>query len=530
MSPSQPGSINKVLPTWQPYMKCSIDLPSLSSIDWPPLNPPTHPPIPPSLATTTDWEGWLAQYYPGYVAHPFAPRHRALWAWVWTIELGVRPAPFIGIWPRGGAKSTSAELGCVALASRRARRYGWYLSETQDQADDHVANVASALEHAGFDRAVNKYGTSKGWRRNRVRTPDYTLDALGLDTARRGAKLDAQRPDHLIIDDVDGELDTAETTDKKIRVITRKLLPAGTPDLAVLGIQNTVHPDSIFARFVDGRADFLSDRIVSGPEVALLNFDADTDYDSATGRILRGTPSWAGQGIQSCEDYIRTWGLESFRAECQHEAVAGALAFLPDMALWDACTETFPPLGNRQPAVLVLDGAISGDTFGRMLLTRHPARRDEVAMRDAWGYVPPKDGKLDFIAINADLRRLVRTHNIVQVCYDPYQLHQMAQQLSAGHPGGLLPDGTIEPPTPAVWCEPFGQTTERIIADKQLLDLIVGKRFWHDGNAQLRQHISNANRKPAEEHKLRLVKGRGKIDLAVCASMGAARILELNLW
>lgn len=485
---------------------------------------------PPVQSLTTPWDEWLTERFPSYVAAPFAPRHERYWAWLWAIRLGQRPLPFVGIWPRGGAKSTSAELGCVALATRRVRRYGWYLCETQDQADDHVANVATLLEATGFNRAVNKYGTSKGWRRNRVRTPDFTLDALGLDTARRGAKLDAQRPDLLVIDDVDGELDTTETTDKKVRIITRKLLPAGTPDLAVLAIQNTVHPDSIFARLADGRADFLADRIVSGPEPALFGFDPEVDYDAATGTILRGTPTWLGQDIGACEAYIRAWGLDAFQAECQHQAVAGALAFLPSMALWDACREDLPPLDDRQPAVLILDGAISGDTFGVLVMTRHPARSADVAVRYVQPYVPPKDGQLDFIAISADLRLLIRTHNIVQVCFDPYQLHQMAQQLAAGHPGGILPDGTVEPPTHGVWCEPFGQTTERIIADKQLLDLVVGRRIAHDGHPDLRQHISNANRKPAEEHKLRLVKGRGKIDLAVCASMGASRTLALNLW
>lgn len=265
----------------------------------------------------SDWRSWLADRFPAYIAYPFAPRHERFWEWVWAIERGTRPLPFIGIWPRGGAKSTSAELACVAVAARKARRYGWYICETQDQADDHVANAATLFESAGFDRAVNKYGTSKGWRRNRIRTADFTLDALGLDVARRGAKLDEQRPDWMVVDDVDSEGDTQATTDKKILTITRKLLPAGTSDLAVLGIQNLVHAHSIFSRFVDGRADFLTDRVVSGPEKAVI----DLDYTTVNGEpvILSGTPTWQGQDLRMCEQQMRTWGLSSFLSESQQE-------------------------------------------------------------------------------------------------------------------------------------------------------------------------------------------------------------------
>jgi hypothetical protein len=38
----------------------------------------------------------------------------------------------------------------------------------------------------------------------------------------------------MIFDDIDGELDTIETTDKKETIITKKLLPAGSKDCAIL--------------------------------------------------------------------------------------------------------------------------------------------------------------------------------------------------------------------------------------------------------------------------------------------------------
>lgn len=266
----------------------------------------------------TDWRAWLAERFPAYCRAPFAPRHEALWEWLWGIERGVRPPPFVAIWPRGGAKSTTAELGCVAVAARRSRRYVLYVSETQEQADKHVQTIAGLMEKAGFDRALNKYGSSKGWRRNQIRTSDgFKVDAIGLDTAARGAKIDEDRPDLIVLDDLDGKHDTPAATQKKIETITMTILPAMATDGAVLGVQNIIHGNSIFARLADGRADFLSDRIVSGPHPAIR--DLEYEYRDGHYVITAGTPTWEGQSREDCQGFIKTWGLLAFLVECQHD-------------------------------------------------------------------------------------------------------------------------------------------------------------------------------------------------------------------
>lgn len=238
-----------------------------------------------AVRAAAEWhpETWLTRILPAYVeAHGqetpdeaealFADHHREFWAWLWAVEAGQRPESFLGVWGRGEAKSTSAEMGCVALGCRSKRRYVLYVCGTQDQADDHVGNIAAMLESPQVgrwypemaDRLVGKFGNSKGWRRNRIRTASgFTVDALGLDTAARGVKLEDQRPDLIVVDDIDAHDDSPRLVAKKIDALTKKLLPAGAPDLAVLGIQNLVHRDGVFARLVDGRAKFLARRQVS---------------------------------------------------------------------------------------------------------------------------------------------------------------------------------------------------------------------------------------------------------------------------
>jgi len=294
------------------------------------------------LAEEYSPELWLSRVLPSYVGAAggesieeaealFAAHHREFWAWLWSIEPGVRPDPFVGVWARGGAKSTSAELGCVALGARRRRRYGLYVCATQPQADDHVQNVGGMLESAGVaahypamaSRLVGKYGSSKGWRRNRLRTAaGFTLDAIGLDTASRGVKLDEQRPDFLVIDDIDDHEDSPKSVAKKIDLLTKALLPAGAPDLAVLAIQNLVHRDGVFARLVDGRATFLQRRRVSGPIPAVDGLVTKHEADErGRGRdvVIEGMPTWNGQPLSRVQEQIDDWGLAAFRAEAQHE-------------------------------------------------------------------------------------------------------------------------------------------------------------------------------------------------------------------
>lgn len=285
-----------------------------------------------------DWRVWLETLYRSWISNkvgeiiPFGPHHTEFWNWCWSLRPGIKSRPFVGIWPRGGAKSTSAEMACVALGARSIKRYVLYVCATQEQADDHVANIGALLQSTQLakyypamgERAVNKFGNSKGWRRNRLRTQSgFTVDAIGLDTAARGVKLEEDRPDLFVFDDIDGELDSPETTRKKILSLTKKLLPAGSADSDVLAIQNLVIPDGIFARLANAEgaqeADFLRDRIVSGPIPAIV--DAEIVKDGTTGKryLVGGTPAWVGQDIDKCQEQISEWGFSAWVSEAQHE-------------------------------------------------------------------------------------------------------------------------------------------------------------------------------------------------------------------
>lgn len=186
-------------------------------------------------------------------------------------------------------------------------------------------------------------------------------------------------------------------------------------------------------------------------------------------------------------------------------------AFLPSIALWDACRAEVPPLDGHTPCVLALDAAESNDTFGTVIVSK---LGEQLAVRYVRPYVPSKGAPLDFDAIEQDIRDLVQRYAIQAIVYDPMLLGQTVRRLTA-------PGRAINTP-----CIPFPQGAARLESDKGLFDLITQRRIVHDGNAELRAHVSNANKKTdAESRKLRIVKREYalKIDLCVALAFACAR-------
>jgi phage terminase large subunit-like protein len=209
-----------------------------------------------------------------------------------------------------------------------------------------------------------------------------------------------------------------------------------------------------------------------------------------------------------------------FRRMHKNEWITSSDTFVP-AEWWNACKVTnAPPVETHLPMVIALDAGVSSDCFGMLMLSRRDVKdgkgnvRHILTPRYARAWKPPKGGQLDFDSeIEPELRRLVKENYIAQVCYDPYQLHSFCTRLQRDM---------------KVHFSEFNQGTDRAIADKQLRDLIIARQIEHQGEAELTEHVTNANAKTEGEH-LRLVKRSAtmKIDLAVCLGMASARILKL---
>jgi phage terminase large subunit-like protein len=260
--------------------------------------------------------------------------------------------------------------------------------------------------------------------------------------------------------------------------------------------------------------------------------------------------------------------LLHYAPETPEDALAGdeTAIYIP-IAVWDNCYDPdLPPLvpGDPQACVLSLDAAVSGDNFGAVVVSRHPDHPDadgrackrtkaQPAIRAARVWAPdPVTGVIDFPAVEAWIRMVcmggcMEGHpnksqtilsappdgeecaacaegrrqagmNVVQICYDEFQMFDMATRLT--HDG-------------IAWVDKFPQTTERLVADGQMHKLAMKGELAHNGDPDLRDHIGNAKAKlqADEESRMRIVKRAPdrKVDLAVAASMGVKRALDLNI-
>jgi hypothetical protein len=286
-----------------------------------------------------DYTRWLTKYYPRAVSKPMAFYHRELWDWVWGIELDkAHPEydAFFGIWPRRGGKTTSGQLAVAALGARKKRRYGWLLSRTQAQANQKLLTIRASISRMGskflsdyphMAKAKTEDGQNLGWNTQRLicsdgSSDDFIVESIGLDMAVRGANIEFVRPDFIMPDDVDSLHDSFHVVEKNIETFTKSILMAGAECKVVLGLQNLIHRDSIFAQVADGRAKFLMNRFVSGPYPAL---EGEFKYDlieTPKGQryiILSGTPTWPdGYGLEVCEKELNDSGPDAFETECQH--------------------------------------------------------------------------------------------------------------------------------------------------------------------------------------------------------------------
>jgi len=221
---------------------------------------------------------------------------------------------------------------------------------------------------------------------------------------------------------------------------------------------------------------------------------------------------------QTPEYYATEAGIlvpTEFQRLHRNQWVSSVAQFVPD-AWWQACRGEPPQIGESECAVFALDAGVSNDCFALVGVIRNPADERGVVVRYARAWRPEPGTQLDFAEPEAEIRRIAGQHNVVEWCYDPYQLHSMCTRLGSEGIG---------------WFREFSQGQDRLVADKQLHDMIRDRKLVHSGDPTLTQHIQNANAKTEGENKLRIVKRADhlKIDLAVALSMATAECLRLNL-
>lgn len=225
-------------------------------------------------------------------------------------------------------------------------------------------------------------------------------------------------------------------------------------------------------------------------------------------------------------------------------------------AWWAACRGGLPAelagaggLPKGWVVVVAVDGSVSSDCTAMVGVCREPVwdaggRRwvpSETDIRVVFANVwePPRGGIINLQDVEYTVRAVcgsigtipepVRGQysmwaatgdglSILECAYDQYQLHQMMTTLNGEF---------------VVWCKAFSQAGERELADKQLYDLIVGRRIHHMDEFPAEFMENAAARQIAEtavnSDRIRIVKKAPdlKVDPVVCLSMAARECLRL---
>jgi LAGLIDADG-like domain len=148
-----------------------------------------------------------------------------------------------------------------------------------------------------------------------ITTPDHTyITAFGKS--------------HNCLDDLDQEGDSAAVTMAKIEAITKAIIPAGTPDVAIFFAQNAIHAGSIMSQLLNKELQIMRNRIEDVvPAVNGLRTEEVEDRGREVIRITGGDSAWPGIANSQWEDILNAIGLRSFLVEYQHEVGAGGMFF-----------------------------------------------------------------------------------------------------------------------------------------------------------------------------------------------------------
>lgn len=149
-----------------------------------------------------DYIKWFEYYFPHYAKVKCAPYHKKLAKKI----IGNKKIWFLGEIFRSGAKSVHGDMGIpLFLMCRGELRFMVLIGETETKSKQLLSDIQAELQYNQL--FINDYGLKfkKGdWADGDFYTSDgVRFKALGFGQSPRGLREGAQRPDYIVIDDVD---------------------------------------------------------------------------------------------------------------------------------------------------------------------------------------------------------------------------------------------------------------------------------------------------------------------------------------
>jgi predicted phage terminase large subunit-like protein len=160
---------------------------------------------------------------------------------------------------RGSGKSTimNTSLAIWSVLGKHQKKFVLILSETKEQASNHMKNLKVVLEEnellnadlGGFKEE------DESWNANTLVIPKYDarITIASADQAVRGMRNKEHRPDLIIVDDIESSrsVKTKESRDKKDDWFAKEIAPIGDLDTKIIMLGNQLHQDSLLLRLRD---------------------------------------------------------------------------------------------------------------------------------------------------------------------------------------------------------------------------------------------------------------------------------------
>ena len=291
------------------------------------------------------WREWLQTIWPFWFSEEFSEDHVDFWDWFWSVLDRIKFKGHIELWElvcllilgRGLGKSAMIEAARVMRGAILNGGYSLIVSETDDQATEHLTNCRLLIEHpdsklleyypdmAIADNADALRGLPTADRKEMfICKNGYICRAKGLSAKMRGLRVGNQRPDDINLDDIDDVGDSLAVSLNKLRLITSSILPVQAREHVTITFgQNLIGEHSVLNQILTGKSDALAERKVIGPTPAFTTLDIDSHVDE-TGKLRHtildtSVPSWIGLDIRRAQKFLNDSGLETFQAEYQNK-------------------------------------------------------------------------------------------------------------------------------------------------------------------------------------------------------------------
>lgn len=179
-------------------------------------------------------EEWYKYYFPNFYTSEPAPFHKKA-----TKRVLDNPEWYeVRSWARDLSKSGRTMMDVLLLAMTGKKKTIILVSATYDDAERLLKPYKTILEVN--DRIKNDYGVQEalsGWAEGDFTTKKcVSFRAVGAGQSPRGTRNDAARPDLILIDDIDTDVDcnNPETIEKKYQWIENALIPTRSISVPLL--------------------------------------------------------------------------------------------------------------------------------------------------------------------------------------------------------------------------------------------------------------------------------------------------------